>query len=137
MSFFERVFSGWWRTEIVKGKVPPYQHLDPAELVPVEEQEFLAARRTLAQRVAADAILELARQGGNKRKAARALGISPTTLYRYLETGGGRDTRTMPAKVRAEVERQGGNKRAAAKALGISPTTLYRYLADAEDGGEE
>ena len=41
---------------------------------------------TLRARVVALVRDEVARQGGNLRAAARVLGVSPTTLYRYLAT---------------------------------------------------
>lgn len=92
--FFDRIYRRWFASEIVRGETPRYRHIEPGDLFSVAEQEARQAieeRRgtALGDRMAAEVRAEVARQGGNKRKAARVLGISPTTLYRYLgETEG-------------------------------------------------
>ena len=67
--------------------------LDPAELVPASVTQAAAdtgvASATMTQverRTARDAV---ARCGGNKRAAARALGISRARLLRLLDDAGG------------------------------------------------
>jgi transcriptional regulator of acetoin/glycerol metabolism len=81
---------------------------------------------------------------GNKKAAARALGISNAALYRLFGMHGVRDRLVKPC-VRADVpsvdlmnslRAANGNKKAAARELGISRPALYRLLGKYGSTGE-
>lgn len=102
-----------------------------AERFSMSTRQLLAAMTRLGVGVERETLVALLReQGFSAKKCARRLGVSPNTVYKWMEaTGIPTAADHSPEHIASVLERHGGDERAAAEALLISVRALKNRLS--------